>query len=657
MNNSSTPAVGRDYATTSLPLEALSIHPSNVRRTAPDSAAMHELMASIVAHGLLMPLLVVPKDDDTYQIVAGGRRLTALKKLTEEDTLPAQFDAGIPAVVLDASVDAQEISLVENTLREAMSPADAIDAFRGLFDRGHDIISIALRFGVAESTVKKYVALGGVIPEVLDLFRKDKIGLDEVQAFAFTDDQDRQRKVFDLCAADDSLHSWNIRKLLSESTVRGDNPMAVCVGIDAYRGAGGQTTDDLFSERNDVVLNNPEILQKLFGEKVEAERARFIAEGWKWADFSETRYEGDHTKMKRAAYIEGVATEAEQAKLDALQAEYEAYEETSDFDEMQKVEADIERIESAISARDSWDDEVKAQAGVMIFLGRDGALKFEEGYVRSEDEPAKEESDDNIDQPKEKPIYSRPMVENLERLRTQIVSAHLATMPELALDILAYDLTDQAYSAEQATSIRANWKNQYNPEYPQCDALVATEEALDRSWLKGETAPDRFDAFCTMSHDAKMAWLAWAVSRALQVSLAASHSRYASAIKEHIIARMDIDWAQVWRPDDTYFGRLSKTHLLKIAEELMDTAWAEDIAGLKKAVIVSKLIAVVKGETKATSPEQAQIIAAWVPPGFVPVRDSADEEIPEESSEETADAVFPPENDEAPSEIPKVLAG
>ena len=87
MNHSSTPAVGRNYATTPLPLEVLSIHPSNVRRTAPNSATMHELMASIVAHGLLMPLLVVPKDDDTYQVVAGGRRLTALKKLTEEDTL------------------------------------------------------------------------------------------------------------------------------------------------------------------------------------------------------------------------------------------------------------------------------------------------------------------------------------------------------------------------------------------------------------------------------------------------------------------------------------------------------------------------------------------------------------------------------------------
>ena len=59
MNHSSAPAVGWDYATTSLPLGALSIHSSNVRRTAPNSAAMHELMASIVVHGLLMPLLVV----------------------------------------------------------------------------------------------------------------------------------------------------------------------------------------------------------------------------------------------------------------------------------------------------------------------------------------------------------------------------------------------------------------------------------------------------------------------------------------------------------------------------------------------------------------------------------------------------------------------
>ena len=133
--------------------------------------------------------------------------MNALRKLAEEDTLPVQFDAGIPAVVLDTSVDAQEISLVQSTLREATSHADAIDAFRGLFERGHDIASIALRFGAAESTIKKYVALGVVTPEVLHLFRQGDIGLDEVQAFACTDDQDCQRNVFDLCTADDSLHA------------------------------------------------------------------------------------------------------------------------------------------------------------------------------------------------------------------------------------------------------------------------------------------------------------------------------------------------------------------------------------------------------------------------------------------------------------------
>ena len=59
MSNSSTPAVDRDYATIALPLAVLSIHPNNVQRTAPNSAAMYALMASIVAHGLLIRLLLV----------------------------------------------------------------------------------------------------------------------------------------------------------------------------------------------------------------------------------------------------------------------------------------------------------------------------------------------------------------------------------------------------------------------------------------------------------------------------------------------------------------------------------------------------------------------------------------------------------------------
>lgn len=677
MNHSSTPAVGRDYATTPLPLEALSIHPSNVRRTAPNSAAMHELMASIVAHGLLMPLLVVPKDDDTYQVVAGGRRLTALQKLAEEDTLPAQFDAGIPAVVLDASVDAQEISLVENTLREDMSPADAIDAFRGLFDRGHDIASIALRFGAAESTVKKYVALGGVIPEALELFREGEIGMEELQALAFTDDQNRQREVFDLCVADNNLRSWRIRKLLNENTMKGDHPAALYVGIDAYRAAGGQATDDLFSDEDDVVINNPEILTKLFREKVSAEIARLKEQGWKWAEFSNHRYNGDHMSMTHIDCIEGEATEAEQAKLDALEKECEAYEHTSDFEEIRKIEAEIEQIESAIRARDTWDDEVKSRAGVMIFLERGGKLEFEGGYVRPEDEPAKEEGEEEAStQAEEKPLYARKTADDFGLYRTQIVAAQLAAMPELALDMLIYDLARRFIGTDLATNITFTKENYYRPEYPQGDVLNTMDEALDRSWLNPNNAAAGFDAFCALSRDAKMNWLAYSVARGFEVTLAPSHHKSAPVLKEHIVAQMGIDWAKVWLPDETYFARLTKTHLLNFAEELMGEAWAQDLGGLKKMTIVSKLVAVVKGEIKPTSPEHAQIIAAWVPPGFAPEEapedagaDAAsltDEDVPEDAPEdaEAEDGVFPSEaegngasEDESNDDVPQVLAG
>ena len=125
-------------------------------------------------------------------------------------------------------------------------------------------------------------------------------------------------------------------------------------------------------------------------------------------------------------------------------------------------------------------------------------------------------------------------------------------------------------------------------------------------------------------------------------------------LKGHIVAQMGIDWAKTWHPNETYFGRLTKPHLLNFAEELMGAVWAQDLGVLKKSTIVSKLLAVVKGEIKPTSPEHAQIIAAWIPPGFAP------EEAPEYAGAE-AD-VFPSEaegasEDASNDDVPQILAG
>ena len=63
-----------------IPLNKLVPSPANVRKTGA-LISIEELAASIAAHGLLQNLQVRPGDNGKYEVVAGERRLAALKRL------------------------------------------------------------------------------------------------------------------------------------------------------------------------------------------------------------------------------------------------------------------------------------------------------------------------------------------------------------------------------------------------------------------------------------------------------------------------------------------------------------------------------------------------------------------------------------------------
>ncbi|HUN95500.1 MAG TPA: ParB/Srx family N-terminal domain-containing protein [Bradyrhizobium sp.] len=105
--------------------------PANARKTGA-RIGIDELAASIEAHGLLQNLQVREAASGKFEVVAGGRRLAALKVLAKRKALPK--DAPIGCNVL-ASEDATEISLAENEMRQAMHPADQFEAFKGAHRR------------------------------------------------------------------------------------------------------------------------------------------------------------------------------------------------------------------------------------------------------------------------------------------------------------------------------------------------------------------------------------------------------------------------------------------------------------------------------------------------------------------------------------------
>ena len=90
----------------------------NVRKT--PRMSISELAASIQRVGLLQNLIVTATaDGERYEVVAGGRRLAALKLLAKKHRISKEWE--VPCLLV-ADGTARTASLTENVQREAMHP-------------------------------------------------------------------------------------------------------------------------------------------------------------------------------------------------------------------------------------------------------------------------------------------------------------------------------------------------------------------------------------------------------------------------------------------------------------------------------------------------------------------------------------------------------
>lgn len=289
----------------SLPLVKL-VAASNGVRVVKSKEAFAELLASIRANGLQQNLVVM-KDGKRFQVVAGNRRLAALQQLQKEGHLDADY--AVPCRVeetLDAARIA-EISLLENAVREDMHPADLFEAFRGLVDHGQSTADIAARFGRSEGNVQRLLRLARVSPKVLKAYRGGNLNLEQVQAFAITEDQPAQERVLE------NLEDWDgpgeIRGALTEGEIPASDMRVQYVGLEAYEKAGGKVHRNLFAEvdpdPDDDDGDTPEgayiedaaLLDKLVLEKLQHTLDSVMGdEGWKWG---EVRVEFDYSERSQ----------------------------------------------------------------------------------------------------------------------------------------------------------------------------------------------------------------------------------------------------------------------------------------------------------------------------------------------------------------------
>lgn len=121
-------------------------------RTVFDTEKLNELVLSIKEHGILQPLIVRRVGLETYELVAGERRLRAaqLAGLT-----------AVPAIVREyADGQMLEIALIENVQREDINPVESARAYSRLMDEfGMTQEDVARRVGKARSTIANTVRL------------------------------------------------------------------------------------------------------------------------------------------------------------------------------------------------------------------------------------------------------------------------------------------------------------------------------------------------------------------------------------------------------------------------------------------------------------------------------------------------------------------
>lgn len=151
---------------TPIPIDRIEPNPWQPRRDFGEEE-LEELKSSIRAHGLLQPILV-RRVGDSYQLVAGERRLQACRGLGM---------AEIPALVVEAD-DRQmlELALVENIQRQDLSPlevAEAIERLMADFELTQE--EVANRLGWSRSAVANKVRLLRLSPQVREMLRDGSI--------------------------------------------------------------------------------------------------------------------------------------------------------------------------------------------------------------------------------------------------------------------------------------------------------------------------------------------------------------------------------------------------------------------------------------------------------------------------------------------------
>jgi ParB family chromosome partitioning protein len=627
-----------------IPLNKLKKSPKNARKTPHSEASIEAYAASIAAKGILQNLVVEPELDADgaatgfYFVTIGeGRRLAQLLRVKRKEikkTEPIRC-------IIDTANDPHEISLDENVTRENMHPADQFEAFKKLAEeRGFGAEEIAARFGVTPHVVRQRLRLGAVSPKLIQIYRDGGLALDQLMAFALTEDHARQEAAYERLSH--NRDASTIRRMLTETHVAATDRRAVFVGAEKYTEVGGTILRDLFTEDRGGYFEDAALLDMLVLAKLGREaNALMEAEGWKWAQVF-LDYPRSHELRRTYPQAVDLSTE-DQAALDTARGEFDSLTEQHESDEelpdeidarFGELEAEIERLESK---RQAYDPADIARCGAFVILNHDGTVRIERGFIRAKDEKPEPEADavsgkgegghidedggtvpnsasvgESLDGEDEDANDHKPLsdilIRDLTAHRTLGLRLALSEQPDVAIVAVTHALSAQIFyrgadahvlDIRPASTLLASHAD--GIEDTKAGKAWADHHARWAAQMPRDVS-DLWIFVRELDHDSRMALFAHCAALTVNaVKLPMDRRPRAMAMADRLAEAVSLDMTAHWRPTArTYFGRVTKPHILAAVREAVSDEAADRIADMKK-------------QAMAEAAEQLLVATGWLP--------------------------------------------
>ena len=603
-----------------VPLSRLVLRPTgrNVRKT--PRMSIPELAASIQRVGLLQNLIVIAAaDGEHYEVVAGGRRLAALKLLAKKHRISKEWE--VPCLLV-ADGTARTASLTENVQREAMHPADQFEAFAALVAEGRPIEDIAADFSVTPLVVQRRLKLANVSPRLMADYRADAVNLDQLMALAITDDHAAQETAFY------DAPTWQrqpsaLRDRLTEREIDAyRHPLVRFVGLDTYEAAGGGVRRDLFAEGDaGVYLTDAALLERLAQDRLAGIAAEVKAEGWAWVDATPAVTHADLHAFQRAPRERREPTKREAQRIEKLQSKMQelaaAVDDALDADDEEKAdalqeegEAVGEQLQALEDGLQDYSPTVKAAAGAIVTIDRNGQAVIHHGLMREaeakalrtlerlrqgfsgEDAENGDEGEDD-DQPKTAAMSDR-LAQRLSAHRTAALQIEVAQHPQVALAALVHGMVQTVlhgshYGHDLPLGVSLKVQDRLEgmaPDWPESPAAVALRELQQ---VAGEALPqdsaELFAALLANSQDELVRLLAVCVAVTVDVVTPRTMRQQPG---EELAQAVGLDMAAWWKPtNEGYFRHVPKAAILEAIEQYAP-AHVTRLAKLKKADIASE---------------------------------------------------------------------